>query len=188
MTDPYASEEETKALLVPDTRTQAERKLAQMMTECGADEQGAEAYPILRQIAVELLAEQPAHQEPVAFKPVAKRRVFDYIRRAYDLGYNDARNAGAIPGDGAPGYKGRDVEANHGSALLHALEAITSSPAQRMTDSEADLKFDEWCLSEDRHKNKPNDSSADNYIGMKIHINDCMRQAWKAALDIKEQP
>lgn len=61
-------------------------------------------------------------------------------------------------------------------------------PAQRMTDSEADLKFDEWCLSEDRHKNKPDDSSADNYIGMKIHINDCMRQAWKAALDIKEKP
>lgn len=58
--DPYASEAETQALLVPDTRTAAERKLAQMMTERGADEQGAEAYLILRQIAVELLAEQPA--------------------------------------------------------------------------------------------------------------------------------
>ena len=58
--DPYASEAETQALLVPDTRTAAERKLAQMMTERGADAQGAEAYVILRQIAVELLAEQPA--------------------------------------------------------------------------------------------------------------------------------
>lgn len=55
--DPYASEAETQALLVPDTRTAAERKLAQMMTERGADEQGAEAYLILRQIAVELLDE-----------------------------------------------------------------------------------------------------------------------------------
>ncbi len=64
--DPYASEAETQALLAPDTRTAAERKLAQMMTERGADEQGAEAYLILWKIAVELLAEQPApvQQEP----------------------------------------------------------------------------------------------------------------------------
>lgn len=67
--DPYASEAETQALMVPDTRMKAERKLAQMMTARGADEQGAEAYLILRQIAVELLAEQPApvQQEPVAY-------------------------------------------------------------------------------------------------------------------------
>ncbi len=77
-------------------------------------------------------AAQPAQpQEPVALGALAKRRIFDYIRGAHDLGYNDARNARAIPGDGAPGYKGRDVEADHGSALLHALEAITSPPAQR---------------------------------------------------------
>lgn len=56
-TDPYASEEETKAVLVADTRTQAELKLAAMMAERGADEQGAEAYSILHQIAVELLDE-----------------------------------------------------------------------------------------------------------------------------------
>lgn len=55
--DPYASEEETKALLVPDTRTAAEQKLAAMMAERGADEQGSEAYSILRQIALELLDE-----------------------------------------------------------------------------------------------------------------------------------
>lgn len=57
--DPYASEEETQALLVPDTRTAAERTLAQMMTERGADEQGAEVMPILRQIALELLESKP---------------------------------------------------------------------------------------------------------------------------------
>ena len=57
--DPYASEEETKALLVPDTRTDAERKLDQMMTERGADQQGAEPSLILRQIALELLDSAP---------------------------------------------------------------------------------------------------------------------------------
>lgn len=56
--DPYASEEETKALLVPDTRSAAERKLAAMMAERGADEQGAEPSLILRQIALELLEAQ----------------------------------------------------------------------------------------------------------------------------------
>ena len=55
--DPYASEAETQALMMPDTRMKAERKLAKMMAERGADEQGAEAYLILRQIAVELLEE-----------------------------------------------------------------------------------------------------------------------------------
>ena len=77
------------------------------------------------------VVDMPAQQEPVAFGALAKRRVFDYIRGAYDLGYNDARNAKAIPGDNAPGYKGRDVETDHGSALLHALEGVTSPPAQR---------------------------------------------------------
>ncbi len=69
--DPYASEAETQALLAPDTRTEAERKLDKMMDELGAWEQGAEPYPLLRHIALELLkkqlAEQPAQQEPVAW-------------------------------------------------------------------------------------------------------------------------
>lgn len=69
-TDPYASEEETRALIVPDTRTPAQKKLDRMLDERGAWEQGAEAYPVLHQIAIELLKkqldEQPAQQEPVA--------------------------------------------------------------------------------------------------------------------------
>lgn len=89
---------------------------------------------------------QPAHQEPVALGALAKRRIFDYIRGAYDLGYNDARNARAIPGDGAPGYKGRDVEADHGSALLHALEAITSPPAQHVTDEQVEAALKAACM------------------------------------------
>jgi hypothetical protein len=67
MTDPYASEEETKAILVSDTRTQAERKLAQMMTERGADEQGAESALILRQITLELLSKQPQQPPPISW-------------------------------------------------------------------------------------------------------------------------
>lgn len=59
-----------------------------------------------------------------ALHPVARRRVLDAIRGAYDLGYNDARNARTVPGDSAPGYKGRDVETDHGGALIHALEAL----------------------------------------------------------------
>jgi hypothetical protein len=74
------------------------------------------------------IAAQPAPvvQEPVA---MAKRRVFDAIRGAYDLGYNDARGARAVHGDSAPGYKGRDVEADHGGALFSALERYTTPPA-----------------------------------------------------------
>lgn len=85
--------------------------------------------------------QQPAHQaaEPVALGPLARRRVFDYIRGAYDLGYNDARNAKAVPGDGAPGYKGRNVEADHGGALLNALKAqVTQQAAEPLTDARID--------------------------------------------------
>ena len=89
-------------------------------------------------VAIDALAEQPApvQQEPTHLSAIGKRRVFDYIRGAYDLGYNDARNAKAIPGDSAPGYKGRDVETDHGGALIHSLDALVTmklaeQPAQQ---------------------------------------------------------
>ena len=63
--DLYASESKTQALIQPDTRTEAECKLAKMLTERGADEQGAEAYLILQQIAVDLLAKQSAQRKPL---------------------------------------------------------------------------------------------------------------------------
>ena len=53
--DPYASEEDTLALLRKDTRTDSEKILDRMMDERGANEQGAEPYVVLRQIALELL-------------------------------------------------------------------------------------------------------------------------------------
>jgi|GEM_PF-3474551 len=67
--DHYASEAETQALLAPDTRTEAERKLDEMMDELGAWEQGAEPYPLLRHIALELLKKQLAEQPaPVRYQ------------------------------------------------------------------------------------------------------------------------
>jgi hypothetical protein len=56
--DPYASEEDTLALLRRDVRTNSEKTLDRMMEERGANEQGAEPYLVLREIALELLAEQ----------------------------------------------------------------------------------------------------------------------------------
>lgn len=63
-TDPYASEKETRALIVPDTRTTAQKKLDRMLDERGAWEQGAEHYKVLYQIAIELL-EREAQRQPV---------------------------------------------------------------------------------------------------------------------------
>jgi len=58
MNDPYASEADTKALLQRDTRTPAEKKLDQMLDERWANEQGVDAVGVLRQIAIELIAQQ----------------------------------------------------------------------------------------------------------------------------------
>lgn len=55
MNKTYASEAETRALIQPDQRSDAEKKLDAMLEERGAWEQGTDAYPILYQIAVELL-------------------------------------------------------------------------------------------------------------------------------------
>lgn len=53
--DHYASEEDTLALLRKEIRTDSEKILDHMMDERGANEQGAEPYVVLRQIALELL-------------------------------------------------------------------------------------------------------------------------------------
>ena len=52
----YATEAETDALIVKDTRTDDMRLLDSLLDERGANEQGAESYPILYQITLELLA------------------------------------------------------------------------------------------------------------------------------------
>lgn len=53
--EPYASEAESAAVIAPYTLSAAEKKLHDMMDERGAWEQGAETYPALYQIAIELL-------------------------------------------------------------------------------------------------------------------------------------
>lgn len=53
--DPYASEAETDALIVEDTRSLAQRTLDDTLKVRGADEQGADTYKILYDIAVELI-------------------------------------------------------------------------------------------------------------------------------------
>jgi hypothetical protein len=78
--------------------------------------------------------------EPVG--QLGRRNIFDAIRGAYDLGYNDARNARAVPGDSAPGYDGRNVEADHGGALFNTLNrrlhTAQPAPAARpMPDAKA---------------------------------------------------
>lgn len=51
----YSSEQETDSLLSKHNRSEAERKLEKMLDDRGANEQGAEAYPILYKIAIELI-------------------------------------------------------------------------------------------------------------------------------------
>ena len=53
--DSYATEEQTKALFVPDTRTATEKKLDKMLDKRGAWEMGAEPYNVHYKIAIELL-------------------------------------------------------------------------------------------------------------------------------------
>lgn len=54
----YASEEETKALIVPDTRSPAEKRLNKMLEKRGAWEMGVDPYDVLYKIAIELLEDQ----------------------------------------------------------------------------------------------------------------------------------
>lgn len=55
--DPYASEAESAALLVPDTRSPAERTLDTLLDDAYYNEQGAEPVLVLRRVALELLKE-----------------------------------------------------------------------------------------------------------------------------------
>ena len=53
MTDPYASEADTLALIRRDQRSDVEKKLDSMLNERGAWEMGAEPFLVLRQITLE---------------------------------------------------------------------------------------------------------------------------------------
>ena len=79
---------------------------------------------------VRVLYASPLKMQPVELRALAKRRIFDAIRSAYDIGYNDARYAQAVSGDSAPGYKGREIESDHGAALLRSLNTTLAQPVQ----------------------------------------------------------
>ena len=65
MNDPYASEADTLALLRPDQRSDAEKKLDAMLEERGAWEQGSDAYPILYQFALEQMVERESIMQAI---------------------------------------------------------------------------------------------------------------------------
>lgn len=179
--DPYASEAETQALMVPDTRMKAERKLAKMMAERGADEQGAEAYLILRQIAVELLAEQPAQQEPVAW--------MDGYRNIYSLEEKAAGCAEAtialVPMANQEKTSGSPI--NELQCVCGAVwlgEEMVHLPDKRPPASKPDFKaFKEWAVAAGY-------DTAHAHDGMKwVCLNPMtadLWKAWQAANGIKE--
>lgn len=51
----YSTEEESKAVLFPDTRTPAQKKLDTLLNDRGAWEMGNNHFAVLYQIATELL-------------------------------------------------------------------------------------------------------------------------------------
>jgi hypothetical protein len=55
--DPCASEADTAELLIPDTRTPAERTLDILLFAEGYGEQGADPVQVLRRVALKLLKE-----------------------------------------------------------------------------------------------------------------------------------
>jgi hypothetical protein len=97
--DPYASEEETLALLQKDTRTDAEKRLDVLLEERWANEQGVELegkYNVLRQIALELLEQR----QPPRFPQESK--AFKEWYDAWWLG--DGQQAETIPGYEEPDF------------------------------------------------------------------------------------
>lgn len=82
MNDPYASEADTLALLRPDQRSDAEKKLDAMLEERGAWEQGSDAYPILYQFALEQMAERESIMQAIS-DPENQPSQFGTVTLAY---------------------------------------------------------------------------------------------------------
>lgn len=82
MNDPYASEADTLALLRPDQRSDAEKKLDAMLEERGAWEQGSDAYPILYQFALEQMVERESIMQAIT-DPENQPSQFGTVTLAY---------------------------------------------------------------------------------------------------------
>ena len=77
-------------------------------------------------VLAETTIAQPVQQ--IKLSELAKRKIFDSIRYAYDTGYSDSRNAQAVSGDSAPGYKGREIESDQGAALFTCINTTLAQP------------------------------------------------------------
>jgi hypothetical protein len=135
------AEAKLRAALSPQPATSEEREaLVQRLRDWRPSFKGLETAAPLIRAAADALA-QPA--APVALNPIARRRVFDAIAGAYDLGYSD-RKAGRI---GAA----KEVEIDHGGALIAALEKALSAspqPAQQPVESEPRITLTGYQLRE----------------------------------------
>ena len=71
--------------------------------------------------------------------PLNDRAVFDAIRGAYDLGYEDAHKSRSLfPRNIDEGNRGREVEQDHGGALIHTLARRFAAPAAQEAEPAAD--------------------------------------------------
>ncbi|MEG0922006.1 MAG: hypothetical protein RSD57_12380 [Comamonas sp.] len=75
---------------------------------------------------------------------LAQRIILDAIRSAYDTGYNDSRLAKSVPGDSAPGYEGRNIEADHGGALIARLNQLIAAPQPQVEPAGDRETFEKW--------------------------------------------
>lgn len=81
--------------------------------------------------ALEAQAEAKPAEPASGLSPLARRRVFDAIRAAYDMGHSDRQNNS---------YAGREVEVDHGGALISGLESIAYLQAAPAAPAPADTK------------------------------------------------
>lgn len=131
-----------------------------------------------REILQKLLGQQQAASGvPGGLNALQERWLMDAGRDAYDCGYNDARDACAKPGDGAPGYRGREIErkTRDNFSRVIAQAATPTAPAQRASAVPDGFKlvavkgFDELVEALAR-------------AARKIYLPDAMADEW-AALD-----
>jgi len=71
--------------------------------------------------------EQPK-PSPFVLNNLQRRWLKDALRDAYNSGYAHARDNRAVPGDNAPGYRGRELERTIGEEAARNIERAAVSP------------------------------------------------------------
>lgn len=123
--------------------------------------------------------QQVASGVPGGLNALQERWLMDAGRDAYDCGYNDARDACAKPGDGAPGYRGREIErkTRDNFSRVIAQAATPTAPAQRASAVPDGFKlvavkgFDELveALARAARKSYLPDAMADEWAALDWH-------------------